>query len=711
MRKATKDFKYLFLLMILVLFVISPLWAQKSYKDLKYPPLGELKIPEVKREILPNGMILFLAEDHQLPVIGVSVLVKTGSIYEPADKIGLASITGMVMRTGGAGNRTGDQIDEELERLGASVETWIGLTEGGASISVLKEDIDKGLSILADILMDPKFNQDKIDLAKVQHKSGIARRNDEVGTIADREFDKLIYGAQSPYSRTTEYYTIDNIKQEDLVAFHQKYFHPSSVILGVWGDYKTVEMVQKIKKAFANWKPAEVEALDYPKVDYRYRPSVNLVKKEDVNQSNIYLGHIGGTMDDPDYYALTVMNYIFGRSFTSRLVKKVRTEKGLAYDVSGSYNTNFGFPGTFTILCQTKSQSTVEAIKYMIEETRKITQEEVTDDELKQAKENYLNSFVFMFDTKDKVVRRLMTYEYYGFPLDFLQKTKAQVEKVTKADILRAAKTHLHPNDIEILVVGKSQDFDQPLSVLGEVDTVDITIPEASPLAREKEPEASETSLAKGKEIFEKMVNACGGRKGYAGIKSAVLKSETSISTPQGEFQISVVSTHIFPDKIRQDITMPFGTQSLVFDGEKGWVSAPQGTQDLPESQIKETKADLFRSFINLFQAADLKVQFLGEEEYVGKKSDVILISDPSGNELKMYVDQTTYLPVKQSYRGSGMIGPATMEEVFSDFRDVSGVKLPFHQLTNSDGQKFAESKVLEVNVNPEVDPNLFIKK
>ena len=708
---ATKDFKCLFLMMILVLFVTSPLWAQKSYKDLKYPPLGELKIPEVKREVFPNGMILFLAEDHQLPVIGVSVLVKTGSIYELADKIGLASITGMVMRTGGAGKRTGDQIDEELEKLGASVETWIGLTEGGASISVLKEDIDKGLSILADILMDPKFDLDKIDLAKIQHKSGIARRNDEVSAIADREFDKLIYGAKSPYARTTEYYTIDNIKREDLVAFHQKYFHPSSVILGVWGDFKTGEMVQKIKKVFANWESAKVEGLEFPGVDYKYHSSVNLVKKDDVNQANIYLGHIGGTMDDQDYYALTVMNYIFGRSFTSRLVKKVRTEEGLAYQVSGSYNTNFGFPGTFTILCQTKSQSTVEAIKYMIEETKKLTQEEVTDDELKQAKENYLNSFVFRFDTKDKVVNRLMTYEYYGFPLDFLQKTKAQVEKVTKADILRAAKTHLHPNDIEVLVVGKSQDFDQPLTVLGEVNTVDITIPEASPLAREKEPEASEASLAKGKEVFEKVVSACGGRKTFAAIKSAVLKNETSISTPQGEFQLSVISTHIFPDKVRQDITMPFGTQSLVFDGEKGWVSAPQGTQDLPESQIKETKADLFRSFINLFQATDLKIQFLGAEEYEGKKLDVILISDPAGNELKIYVDQTTYLPVKQTYRGSGMTGPATMEEVFSDFRDVSGVKLPFHQLTNSDGQKFAESKVLEVNVNPEVDPNLFIKK
>jgi len=350
-----KSLRHLFLLMLLALFITSDIWAQKSYKDLKYPPLGELKISEVKREVLPNGMIVFLAEDHQLPIIGLSAKIKVGSVYESEDKIGLGAITGSVMRTGGAGKRTGDQIDDELERLGASVETWIGDTEGGASMSVLKEDIDKGLSILADILIDPKFDQDKIDLAKVQQKSAISRRNDEVGGIASREFDKLIYGATSPYARTTEYYTIDNIKRDDLVSFHKKYFHPNSVILGVWGDFKTQEILEKIKRAFARWQPEKVDSLEFPKVDYKYRLSVNLVKKDDVNQSNIYLGHIGGEMDDLDYFALTVMNNIFGRGGASRLYKKVRSEEGLAYHVSGAYNTNFGYPGTFYVLCQTKS--------------------------------------------------------------------------------------------------------------------------------------------------------------------------------------------------------------------------------------------------------------------------------------------------------------------------------------------------------------------
>ncbi len=351
------------------------------------------------------------------------------------------------------------------------------------------------------------------------------------------------------------------------------------------------------------------------------------------------------------------------------------------------------------------------AIQYMKDEIKKLTTEEVTDEELSRAKEGYFNSFAFKFDTKQKIVERLMFYEYYGLPLDFMQKTKAQIEQVTKADILKAAKSHLHPDDLVILAVGKPQDFDQPLSVLGQVDTIDITIPESSPLAKKEIPQASEASLAQGKEIFDKMVIACGGRSAFSAIKSTVTKAEISASTPQGEFQMSVASTVVFPFKLNQEMNTPFGSSTVVYDGEKGWVVSAQGTQDLPESQIKEIKADRFRTFISLFQYSDLKVQYVGTDDFEGKKLDILLFSDPSGNEMKLFVDQTSYLPVKESYRGRGMMGPTNNDEIFSDFREVSGVKLPFHKVTNADGKKYTETRVLEININTPVDENLFIKK
>ncbi|NQT03723.1 MAG: insulinase family protein [Planctomycetes bacterium] len=447
------------------------------YKELKYSKLGDIQIPEVQQVTLANGMQLFLLEDHELPLISVSARIRAGSIYEPPDKIGLAAITGTVMRTGGTVSRTGDEIDEQLESIAASVETGIGLNSGSAFVSVLEKDIDVGLAILADVLMNPAFREDKIMLAMIQHRSSIARRNDNVGSIAAREFEKLIYGPDSVYARHTEYATIGSISRDDLVAFHKKFFGPNNMMLGIWGDFDTDIIIRKIEKAFEGWGKVDMELPNIPPVKYEFSQTVNVIRKDDVNQSNIYLGHIGGLRSNPDYFALILMNRILGSGFTSRLFKNVRSREGLAYSVFGIYSANYDFPGLFYVGCQTKSEATVKAIRAMTEEVRKMTESEVTDEELALAKDSYLNSFVFNFDTKGEIVGRLMTYVYYDYPLDFLQKTKDNVEKVTKKDILRVAKKYLRPDEIQILAVGRPRDFDEPLSVLGSVREIDITIP------------------------------------------------------------------------------------------------------------------------------------------------------------------------------------------------------------------------------------------
>lgn len=460
-------------------FIVPGCFQRKvaPYTRLKYPQLGDIEIPPVARATLPNGMQLFLLEDHELPLIRISARIRTGSIYEPADKIGLAAITGTVMRTGGTTSKTGDQIDEELEQIAASVETGIGLNSGYASMSVLKEDIDTGLTILADVLMNPAFREDKILLAKVQHRSAIARRNDQVWQIARREFNKLIYGPDNVYARHTEYATIDNISRDDLVAFHKRFYYPNNVMLSAWGDFDTQEIIKKIEQAFAGWEKADGPVPEVPQVNYEFRPTVNVIRKNDINQANIRLGHIGCLMNDPDYFALIVMNRILGVGFTSRLFRNVRSREGLAYSVFGNYSANYDHPGVFYVGCQTKSESTIHAIRAMLREVEKMTEGEPTDEELAIAKESYLNSFVFNFDSKGEIISRLMTYEYFGYPPDFLQKIKDNVERVTKADVLRVARKHLRPDKMQILAVGRPQDFDEPLSVLGPVREIDITIP------------------------------------------------------------------------------------------------------------------------------------------------------------------------------------------------------------------------------------------
>ncbi len=476
--------KFVTIKVVLVLTVLS--WVAtavytrdvvRDYKQLKYPNLRDITIPKVEDVTLRNGMRLFLLEDHELPLIRISARIRVGSIFEPAEKIGLAAFMGMVMRTGGTKTKTGDEIDDELEQIAASVKTSIGLDSGRASVSVLKKDIDTGLNILADVLIHPAFREDKFLVAKMQVRSAISRRNDSVGRIASREFDKLIYGLDSVYARHAEYATIDNITRDDLVAFHKRYFRPNNMMMAVWGDFKTEEMIEKIDKAFEGWARIDSDLPEDLDVDYDYRKTVNFISRADINQSNIRLGHIGGLMSDPDYFALTVMNQILGGTFTGRLLRNVRSRQGLAYYVGGAYGAHYSHPGVFSMKCQTKSESTVHAIRAMIDEIHKIRQEEVTDEELTIAKESYLNSFVFNFDTKNEILIRLMRYAYHEYPADFLQKTKEAVEQVTKADVLRVARKHLHPDKLQILVVGRPEDFDEPLSVLGEVNEINITIP------------------------------------------------------------------------------------------------------------------------------------------------------------------------------------------------------------------------------------------
>jgi zinc protease len=473
--KSKRPFQVLGAIALVWALSAPSVFAQKSPKDkFEFPSLNPIKMPKIEKLELANGLKVYLVEDHEFPTIDIRAVVRIGSIYEPAERAGLAAMTGTVLRSGGTASKTGDDIDRELESLAATVETFIGLNSGGFVASMLKEDVNDVLAILTDILVNPVFPEDKIELAKIQQRSGISRRNDEVGGISRREFWKLMYGATSPYSRHPEYATINAVTRADIVRFYKRGFYPNNTIMTVWGDFVTEKMTEKLKKTLGTWPVGTTDIPPRPRVEYEYKYTVNLVDKPDVNQSNISLGHIGGLMNNPDYPALSVMNNILS---WERMFKKIRTDEGLAYSVWGTYGASYLYPGIFSCAAQTKSESTIYAIELMLDEVKRITKEEVSQDELARAKDRYLNTYVFNFDSKAKIVNRMMTYAYNDYPMDFMEKMKTGVEKVTKEDVLRVAKKYLQPEKVQILVVGNKNAFDKPLSSLGEVNVIDITIP------------------------------------------------------------------------------------------------------------------------------------------------------------------------------------------------------------------------------------------
>jgi len=388
-----------------------------NWKQIPVPPLPAFKPPLPKRIQLSNGMVIFLQEDHELPLIDATARIRGGSSNEPAAKVGLVGMFGEVWRTGGTKSQTGDQLDDFLEVRAAKVETNAGADSTSISLSCLKGDFDDVFKVFVDLLQHPEFRADKLDLAQKQADDSISRRNDQIGGIAARESTKLAYGADNPYAREAEYATIAAITRQDLLDWHQTYVHPGNIILGVSGDFDSTAAEAKLRAAFESWPKGP----ELPKHEVQFQPAkpgYYLIPKEDVNQSSIHLVTLGTTRNNPDYYAIAVFNEAFGGGFSSRLFNDIRTKRALAYNVGGGIGTNFGHPGILQFVMNTKSQSTIESVQALDADIDNLAKNPITSDEIKQAKDAILNAFIFRLDSPDKVLAERMTYEFWGYPLD-----------------------------------------------------------------------------------------------------------------------------------------------------------------------------------------------------------------------------------------------------------------------------------------------------
>jgi len=669
----------------------------------RYPPLREITIPEIPSYKLANGMQIYLLEDHTLPIITGTALVRTGNLFDPSEKIGLAGITGTVLRIGGTVSRSGEEIDQELEMMAASVETGIGETNGQANFWTLKENLDAVLAIYADVLMHPAFREDKVSFAKQQTRSGISRRNDDAGGIAQREFTNLVYGKDNPYGWQMEYEHVDRIQQADLRAFYERYFFPENITLAVYGDFNTNDMRAKLEKAFAEWTVKQPPVPAFPPVESKPSGGTWLIEKSDVNQSSVRIGHLGGLFKNPDYPALQVMGTILGGGFQSRLFQRVRSQLGLAYNAGAYWGANYNHPGIFQVVLATKSESTVKAIQASMAEIERIRSAPVTAAELRSAKDSVLNGFVFNFDTERKTLNRLMTYRYWGYPDDFIFRFKEKVEQLTADDILRVAKQYLHPELMKLLVVGQPGDFDQPLDSLGRaVQPLDITIPEPPREAAA----SSAASVERGRQVLQKAQQAAGGAERLAAVKD--ITKTVKMQGMQGGMSADQTTQIVLPDVLRQENVLPFGKITVFVEGSNGWMQSPQGRLPLPPPQLKQTRSALFRvreAILLSDRDPARTANFIEEADVDGRKAEVIEISTQDGQSVRLWVDVSSGEVIKSAYQGESIGGPgATVEELYSDYREVEGMQVPFKVTILQDGSKYLDAEVVEVKFNSGLD-------
>jgi len=433
-------------------------------EQLKFPPLDyQPPAPEQYRVQLKSGPVAYVVPDHELPLVNIVIFVHTGEFLEPAGKEGLASMTGYLLARGGAGTNSADQLEERLAFLAAGLGSSINGAQGSVSLNLLSKDLDEGLSILKDVLFAPKFQEDKIALRKQQILQAMEQRNDDTSDIEARESGMLAYGENFWDNRYSTKASIDSITRADIENFHKKSFVPQNFVLAVSGDFDRDAMIAKLEKLFAGQNTDGIIKPTIPTNAVFAAPGAYLVNKPDVNQGRVDMMLPGVMRDNPDYFPIVVMNDILGGGgFTSRIMNRVRTEEGLAYDAHTSFPGGAYYPLTFSVGYQSKSRTVAYAASLAIEEIKKLQAAPPTDLELTTSKGGFIDRFPRAFATKAAVANNFALEEFTGrYAKDpgFYKEYRGRIRAVTAQDVQRVAQKYLDLSKLVVLAVGNKTDI------------------------------------------------------------------------------------------------------------------------------------------------------------------------------------------------------------------------------------------------------------
>jgi zinc protease len=456
----------------------------KHPSELKYPPLKyDPPDPKAFRTVCAGGLRAYVQEDRDLPLFNITAIINCGDLNIPKEKAGLGTVLGDQLIKGGTGTREGSAIQERLDFLGGSLNFNVGERTSTLSLSVLSKDLDEGLALFFDVLRNPAFREEPLQLAKARFIEQLRQANDNPGTVLSREYEKLLYGDNvltwQPTKATYESITAGNLK-----AFHDHYFFPENIILAVSGDFAKADLKAKINKIITSWRNTKALPPPLPKNFPTPEPGVYFIQKA-INQGYISLGHLGLEDTNPDYFAVQVMNFILGGgSFTSRITTKVRSDEGLSYNQGSRFTYRWGFPGTFSGYVQTKSSTVGYAISLILAEFDRIRKEPVSDAEMETAINYYLESFADGFQSSLQTMMSFANLEMTGKPMDYFKTYRSKIQAVTKARVQEVAQKYIRPDKAVIVIVGDFEPCNKggdewagPLERLGKVHKVGLTDP------------------------------------------------------------------------------------------------------------------------------------------------------------------------------------------------------------------------------------------
>lgn len=459
--------KYPIFAILLILLGFSEISAFTPPEKLTYPPL-RFQPPRAEKIVLPNGIVVFVLENHELPIVNLFAMIKGGSFFDPIGKEGLAELTTMVLRIGGTSSRTGEQIDASMERWGMTFEISTKQEEISISFSSLSHHFAQGMEIIADLLQNPAFPQDKIAIALSQKKERLRRLTDDPEQYAFLKFNQVIYRSD-PRGRIPTFKSLENITRNDLVMFHRLYFRPTNIFFAITGAVTKEDVINLFKRDFNAWQGSQTKELIPPPP---LPPTGIFSLSHKTPQSVIITGRPAPPKKSPDYYPFVVLDFILGSGgFRSRIFQEIRTNQGLAYSAGSFYRARVEH-GLFGTYAMTKAGSTGTVLQYFIDLPKNVKNHPITEEEILWAKNSLINRFIHNFDTPEQIVRQELALAFDNLPYEFLSQYPQKIRAVTLNEVNRIVKKYLSSTEVAILVLGNEEDYDRPLTSFGKVENL-----------------------------------------------------------------------------------------------------------------------------------------------------------------------------------------------------------------------------------------------
>jgi zinc protease len=675
-------------------------------------PAKEVRFPAFQEKTLANGLRVVVIEQHEQPLVSLRLLVKAGRSYEPQGKGGLAEATAALL-TKGTATRSAQQLAEAIDFVGGNINANAGIDAGYVTAGVTADQLDLGFDLLADVVLHPTFPQDEVDRWRRQALSNIQIQEQSAAYLATQAVDRLVFGAHpygSPASGTSE--SLRGLTRDDLAAFHKRQFVPNGAILAVVGDVKAADAFARAERAFGGW--AKGGDLPLPQVPLpRYeRQRIVVIDKPDAVQTEIRLAQPAISHRDPDLFTAEVYSSVAGASPASRLYNEIRQKRGLSYGARSTF-VEPTQPGWFEVSTFTKTETSAETLKVALDVLNELQRTPVPAQELTDSKTYITGAFPLEIETPDGIADKVLEALRYGYGREYLETYNEKISAVTAADVQRFAKERIRPDRMSIVLAGNASAFmDSLKKTFG--NTADIEVIPASELdllrADLRKPKAAQAAPAaadpKALDLLRQAQAALGG-KAFVEQKTQIAKGSATLTPPGAPQPMaipSLVSYRQYPDAERTEMTTPMGSMVQAFDGSSGW--RQMGTQSMDATgQMKERQLYGFDLLRRVGQPG-YTAHSLPDEPVNGKPAHVVELADAQGHTTRFWIDAGTSQVAKVAYETNGQ----KVETLYSDYRDVNGVKVPFKNEVTQDGTPILKVELSEVQVNAPVDAGLFKK-